>query len=64
VIERWIQLTCDRCGETDHVGISNITIREARAETGIERIKGYDICLKCKPAVIAGDKANSRWALP
>jgi hypothetical protein len=64
MIEHWIQLTCDRCGEPEQAGSSNITVREARLEMGIARIKGYDICGRCKPYVIAGERANKRWALP
>lgn len=63
MIERWTQLTCDRCGETEQAGMSNITLKEARKETGIERVKGYDVCPSCKPAVAAGECRNERWAL-
>lgn len=28
MIERWLQITCDHCGETDNSTVPNMTIKE------------------------------------
>jgi len=49
VIERWLQITCDRCGETATSTDSDMTIREFRNELGkfFKRRKGRDLCERC-----------------
>lgn len=32
MIEKWLQYTCDGCGETEQSGTPNITAKEIRAE--------------------------------
>jgi len=52
MIERWVQLTCDRCGETGFGTESNGTVASARADTGIRRLGGEDLCHEC--AIVRG----------
>jgi uncharacterized protein CbrC (UPF0167 family) len=50
MIEKWLQYTCDGCGETETDGDPNVTAREVR-----ERLRGYgwrnggrlDYCPNC-----------------
>jgi len=49
VIERWLQITCDECGETDNSTMPNMTIAEFLAELKpafIKRGKKH-LCRSC-----------------
>jgi hypothetical protein len=56
VMERWIQITCDRCGETANSTIPDLTFAEFRKELGqafAVRDK-RDLCKGCDDAVKNG----------
>lgn len=64
MIERWLQITCDRCGETDNATAPNMTVAEFRKDLGrafVVRDK-RDLCESCDESVKKGSKAP--WVLP
>lgn len=61
MIEKWLQYTCDACGETEQAAAPNESARECR-----QRIKGYgwanfgrlDYCPNCVAAGYAKERAE------
>ncbi len=51
MIEKWLQFTCDRCGETDNSTTPDMTVAEFRREARIKRIRNQDLCVECQKAV-------------
>lgn len=53
MIERWLQITCDSCGETDNSTAPDMTIIEFREKLGqvFVRYKKRDLCRTCFLAV-------------
>lgn len=61
MIEKWLQYTCDGCGETDQSGEPNESARDVRT-----RLKGYgwqnfgrlDYCPDCVQRGLAAERAE------
>lgn len=52
MIESYLQITCDNCGEVDPSDIPNITMAEFRKSLhkyGWVKIGGKDYCQNCRP---------------
>jgi hypothetical protein len=60
VIESWLQITCDKCGETENATFSDYTITEFREELGqhFVRYKKQDLCKFCFKMTKAKDEAR------
>jgi hypothetical protein len=65
VIERWLQITCDECGETDNSTWPNLTLREFRQDLGKLFVKrgGRDLCAECAKKERDANRVQGR-ALP
>lgn len=48
MIERWLQITCDHCGETDNSTAPNMTIAEFRVDLSRcwRKVGNQDACSK------------------
>jgi hypothetical protein len=49
MIERWLQITCDECGETDNSTMPNMTVRAFFTSLGglFVRRRKRDLCKRC-----------------
>lgn len=47
MIERWLQVTCDGCGDTGFAVAPDATASEARRDTKMKRRLGMDLCQRC-----------------
>ena len=60
MIERWLQITCDGCGDTEPATVMDITTKEFRSECkkkyGWKNYGKLDYCPKC----IENGKAKKR----
>ena len=62
MIERWLQITCDVCGETDNSPAPNMTVAEFMCSAGKlgrrlwVRVGSNHYCRSCRDAQNAGDR--------
>ncbi len=70
MIERWLQITCDDCGETDNSTAPNMTVDEFLRDSGKPgrrawvRVGAKHYCRSCRDAQIAGDRPTSPGPAP
>ena len=60
MIERWLQITCDECGETDNSTAPNMTVLEFMVDlqgTFVRRGSRH-LCRGCAPARKSNGSAN------
>ena len=70
MIERWLQITCDDCGETDNATMPNMTVAEFLRDSGKPgrrmwvRVGAKHYCRNCRNAQIASDRPPNPRAGP
>lgn len=61
MIEKWLQYTCDGCGNTEASGDSNATAKEVRQEIrkfGWRNYGRLDYCKDCVESGLAKERAE------
>jgi len=61
MIEKWLQYTCDGCGETEQCGDPNATAKEVRKhikQYGWKNIGRLDYCQACVDSGLARDRVE------
>jgi len=62
VIEKWLQYTCDGCGETEQSGNPNESARDVRArikeQYGWRNVGRLDYCPECVKRGLAAQRAE------
>lgn len=61
MIEKWLQYTCDGCGDTDQSGDPNESARDVRArikEYGWRNVGRLDYCPDCVKHGLAAQRAE------
>lgn len=61
MIEKWLQYTCDGCGETDSSGDPNESAKDVRArikEYGWRNYGRLDYCKSCVDCGLAAERAE------